>query len=303
MAADGTTVDPPNNSQWREMEGEPNSNSYALSGKIMLASIIVLFVVVVFLVLLHLYARWYLLRLQRRNNNRRRNRHNRSTRIIFYLDQDRGPAVPTGGLDSSVLKSLPLFMYSSETDGNMPECAVCLSEFEEGEKGRILPKCKHSFHTECIDMWFHSNSTCPLCRSPVEPVESEMAILIDQPESMPEPGSSNSLSSPVQPEHAGTMSLADRRKGIDVRIDVPTRNEMAADNDFRLPSPSQGFRSPASRLLALKRILSMSRKSPAASPSSGVGPSRLPVATESDLESATQELAHESTRLEADNLR
>lgn len=303
MAATGTAVHPPNNRQWGEMDEEPNSNSYALSGKIMLASIIVLFVVVVFLVLLHLYARWYLVRLQRRNHNRRRNRHNRSTRIVFYLDPDRGAAVTRHGLDSSVLKSLPLFIYSSETDENMPECAVCLSEFEEGEKGRILPKCKHSFHTECIDMWFHSNSTCPLCRSPVEPVESEMAIIIEQPASIPEPGSSTSISYPVQLEHGGTTSLADRRKGIDVRIDVPTRNEMAADNEFRFPSPSQGFRSPTSRLLALKRILSMSRKSPAASPSSGVGPSRLPVATESDLESATQESSHESTRLEADNLR
>ncbi|KAI3692066.1 hypothetical protein L6452_31875 [Arctium lappa] len=299
MAAAGTPLHPPNNHQWQEIEEQPNSKSYALSGKIMLASIIILFVVVVFLVLLHLYARWYLLRLQRRNHNRRRNRHNRSTRIVFYLDPDRGPGgVPTQhGLDSEVLKSLPLFVYSSENfpDENVPECAVCLSEFEMGETGRVLPKCKHNFHTECIDMWFHSNSTCPLCRSPVEPVESEMTI--QQPAFMSEPGSSSLFRSPVHPEHGETTSLADRMKGIDVRIDVPTR--MAADNEFRLASPSQGFRSPASRLLALKRILSMNRKSPAVSPSSGVGPSRLPVAAESDLESATEE----SARLEADNVR
>ncbi|KAH9292280.1 hypothetical protein KI387_042534, partial [Taxus chinensis] len=54
------------------------------------------------------------------------------------------------------------------------DCAVCLSEFTENEKGRILPKCKHSFHIECIDMWFHSHSTCPLCRSSAQAQESEV---------------------------------------------------------------------------------------------------------------------------------
>ncbi|KAI3690074.1 hypothetical protein L2E82_48049 [Cichorium intybus] len=307
MSASGPTIDSSVRNQLRLAgEEEDSSKSYALSGKIMLSSIIVLFVVVIFLVFLHLYARWYLLRLQRRNQSRRRSRRNRSSRIVFYVDTNNGLAVPTGGLDQTVLKRLPLFVYSSETHDNLPECAVCLSEFEEGEKGRILPKCKHSFHTECIDMWFHSNSTCPLCRSPVEPAESEMTMIsVEQPETVTEPGSSTSLSYPVQYDGVHketTSSVADRRKGIDIRIDVPSRTELVAENEFRLPSPSQGFRSPGSRLLALKRILSMSRKSPAFSPSSGVGPSFLPV-TESDLESARQESASESTRIGTDDLR
>ncbi|EPS66911.1 hypothetical protein M569_07866, partial [Genlisea aurea] len=49
------------------------------------------------------------------------------------------------------------------------ECAVCLAEFDESDVVRLLPKCNHSFHIECIDTWFRSHSTCPLCRSPVEP--------------------------------------------------------------------------------------------------------------------------------------
>ncbi|CAH1453404.1 unnamed protein product [Lactuca virosa] len=301
MSATGPTVDSSVKHQWGlDGEEENSSKNYALSGKIMLSSIIVLFVVVVFLVLLHLYARWYLLRLRRRNETRRSNRRNRSTRVVFYVDSNNTVGMPTGGLDASVLKGLPLFVYSSETNKDMPECAVCLSEFEEGEKGRILPKCRHSFHTECIDMWFHSNSTCPLCRSPVEPADMEMRMSVEQPATVAEPSSSTSLSSPVQRigDHTETPSLADRRKGIDVRIDVPSRSELQADNEFRLPSPSQGFRSPGSRLMALKRIISMSRKSPAVSPSSGVGPSCLTV-TESDLESA----CHESTRIGTDDLR
>lgn len=48
-------------------------------------------------------------------------------------------------------------------------CAVCLSEFEEGEEIRQLPRCKHCFHAPCIDMWLYSHFNCPLCRSLVEP--------------------------------------------------------------------------------------------------------------------------------------
>ena len=47
------------------------------------------------------------------------------------------------------------------------ECAVCLSVYEEGEEVRKLPRCKHSFHALCIDMWLYSHSDCPLCRAPV----------------------------------------------------------------------------------------------------------------------------------------
>lgn len=47
------------------------------------------------------------------------------------------------------------------------ECAVCLCEVCEGEKARLLPKCNHGFHVDCIDMWFQSHSTCPLCRNPI----------------------------------------------------------------------------------------------------------------------------------------
>ncbi|KAF3452026.1 hypothetical protein FNV43_RR08122 [Rhamnella rubrinervis] len=144
-----------------------NNKGYVLSGKIMLSTIVVLFFVVILMVCLHLYVRWHLLRARRcqmRRNCQRR------THLVFHVDPAAG-AASTRGLDPSVLKSLPVFVYTSKANPETTpkECAVCLSEFEENETGRLLPKCNHSFHTDCIDMWFKSNSTCPLCRSPVEP--------------------------------------------------------------------------------------------------------------------------------------
>lgn len=76
-----------------------------------------------------------------------------------------------GRLDSRVLSSLPIFVYTIGSEVNT-ECAVCLMEFEEGETGRLLPSCNHGFHTECVDMWFHSHSTCPLCRASIEAGDS-----------------------------------------------------------------------------------------------------------------------------------
>ncbi|XP_030535677.1 RING-H2 finger protein ATL13 isoform X2 [Rhodamnia argentea] len=46
---------------------------------------------------------------------------------------------------------------------------VCLCEFGPEDKLRLLPKCSHAFHMECIDTWLLSHSTCPLCRDSLWP--------------------------------------------------------------------------------------------------------------------------------------
>ncbi|CAH8352866.1 unnamed protein product [Eruca vesicaria subsp. sativa] len=71
------------------------------------------------------------------------------------------------GVDQSFIDTLPVFHYKSIIGlKNYPfDCAVCLSEFETEDKLRLLPKCSHAFHMDCIDTWLLSHSTCPLCRS------------------------------------------------------------------------------------------------------------------------------------------
>ena len=47
------------------------------------------------------------------------------------------------------------------------ECAVCLAQFEQGDRVRMLP-CRHEFHAGCIDHWLlDENRTCPCCRADV----------------------------------------------------------------------------------------------------------------------------------------
>uniref|UniRef100_A0ACD5WY76 Uncharacterized protein n=1 Tax=Avena sativa TaxID=4498 RepID=A0ACD5WY76_AVESA len=64
-------------------------------------------------------------------------------------------------LRQSDIAALPVFVHGGAAG---VECAVCLAEMADGEKGRLLPGCGHRFHVECIDRWFRANSTCPLCR-------------------------------------------------------------------------------------------------------------------------------------------
>ncbi|XP_057533486.1 RING-H2 finger protein ATL54-like [Amaranthus tricolor] len=74
--------------------------------------------------------------------------------------------ITTLGLHHSVINSITVFRYKKEDgliDGS--DCSVCLSEFQEGESLRLLPKCKHAFHIDCIDTWLRSHTNCPLCRA------------------------------------------------------------------------------------------------------------------------------------------
>ncbi|CAH1420696.1 unnamed protein product [Lactuca virosa] len=70
------------------------------------------------------------------------------------------------GLDQTFIDALPVFMYKEVVGAHEPfDCAVCLCEFSENDKLRLLPTCSHAFHISCIDTWLLSNSTCPLCRN------------------------------------------------------------------------------------------------------------------------------------------
>ncbi|KAF9677979.1 hypothetical protein SADUNF_Sadunf08G0164300 [Salix dunnii] len=218
---------------------------YALSGKIMLTAIVMLFFVIILMVFLHLYARWYLIRARQRQARRVRNRR---AHLVFYVDYAQNPTI--------------------KTHQDSIECAVCLSEFEENERGRILPNCNHSFHTDCIDMWFHSHSTCPLCRSPVELVAENLAPGASNI-GISGSGSGSGLCTSCQHEEdrwgsASTSSFRGGRKPVEligVTIDVPRRNGYFEDeSNTDSPSANQSFRSPMSRMLSFKRMLSWEKR-------------------------------------------
>ncbi|EPS63206.1 hypothetical protein M569_11582 [Genlisea aurea] len=47
-------------------------------------------------------------------------------------------------------------------------CSICLGEYQEKEMLKVMPKCGHTFHLSCIDIWLRKHSTCPVCRLPIQ---------------------------------------------------------------------------------------------------------------------------------------
>ncbi|XP_024978311.1 RING-H2 finger protein ATL46-like [Cynara cardunculus var. scolymus] len=132
----------------------------------------VLFIIVILAVLffisglLHLLVR-FLTKHHSSSNSSQSNRYpdgstsdtlQRQLQQLFHLHDS--------GLDQTFIDALPVFMYKEVVGANEPfDCAVCLCEFTENDKLRLLPTCSHAFHINCIDTWLLSNSTCPLCRN------------------------------------------------------------------------------------------------------------------------------------------
>ncbi|PIN00042.1 hypothetical protein CDL12_27454 [Handroanthus impetiginosus] len=137
-------------------------SSYDVNSKIMLTAIISLSFVVLLVTILHIYARCVL---------RRQARRQAALRRLGFITTSATTQVepPKTGLDPSVIAALPIFIFKQGNEMGSTECSVCLSILEDGEMIRILPNCKHNFHAECIDKWFGSNSTCPICRMEAKP--------------------------------------------------------------------------------------------------------------------------------------
>ncbi|KAF8033984.1 hypothetical protein BT93_C0300 [Corymbia citriodora subsp. variegata] len=80
-----------------------------------------------------------------------------------------GVTLRSSGFEKSAIDALPFFRFSALRGSKQGlECSICLSKFRDIELLRLLPKCKHAFHTTCIDQWLESNSSCPLCRYPYD---------------------------------------------------------------------------------------------------------------------------------------
>ncbi|KAL6526499.1 hypothetical protein OROGR_015589 [Orobanche gracilis] len=259
-----------------------HNNGYASNGEtVLIAAVVTVFLFVVLLAGFHLYTRWCL----------RRGAAVRRTHVLVFSDNQHPGSSADSGLEAAVLNSLPVFRYSSKAaTQRLLECAVCLSDFEENEVVRLLPKCSHAFHTECIDMWFYSHSTCPICRSPVEPAANRIepspaAVVAAEEVSERESVSSSESKMCARFQHTGGSGDASgsdaasfSRQTIHVKIEpvVPSKHAELESGSTQI--------SPVGRLLSFKRLLSMGKK-PAVgsgiSPRHAAGPS---CAAELDLD-------------------
>ena len=64
-------------------------------------------------------------------------------------------------LANSVFHSFPT--RSFEVTTRIDPCSICFEEFVQRDKVTTLP-CIHFFHQSCIQRWFESSSSCPICK-------------------------------------------------------------------------------------------------------------------------------------------
>uniref|UniRef100_A0A0E0DE45 RING-type domain-containing protein n=1 Tax=Oryza meridionalis TaxID=40149 RepID=A0A0E0DE45_9ORYZ len=125
-----------------------------------------------------------------------------SSRMVVDPEPSRVTRLAQSGLRRKALRSMPILLYSTGLKLNTvsPMCAICLSDFEDGEHVRVLPKCNHGFHVRCIDRWLLARSTCPTCRQSLFGAPQKASGCSESEGSQAEPVPALPVLAPLRPE-------------------------------------------------------------------------------------------------------
>ncbi|KAL9394330.1 hypothetical protein Peur_013615 [Populus x canadensis] len=155
------------------------------------------------------------------------------------------------GLEQEVIDTFPTFLYSTVKglkigEGSL-ECAVCLIEFEDDQTLRLIPKCSHVFHPDCIDAWLTSHVTCPVCRANLVPKPGDLPfnpVHVDDPNNdLVEPDSHDNVPDETQNEVQILIGNEITREGRQQVTRSPNMNLSSPVNQNKpLRSWSTGWR-------------------------------------------------------------
>ncbi|XP_027338144.1 E3 ubiquitin-protein ligase ATL41-like [Abrus precatorius] len=164
-------------------EDKHGEQSLGIGLKVMLTAAFSLFGMILFIITFYFCLKHHIRRQQRRRQND----------LVYQISTQIAPIdvssveSPNSGLNPLIIASLPKLLYKQTdqfNEGEVIECSVCLGTIVEDAITRVLPNCKHIFHVDCVDKWFSSNTTCPICRTMVEPkvqaAHDHLAIRVHQ---------------------------------------------------------------------------------------------------------------------------
>lgn len=98
----------------------------------------------------------------RDNNNYDQQRRTLSPSPQNQHQQQRNNNKPSA--EAAAAHTLVVYSAGIKLTGAEAECVICLSEFVEGDVIQVLERCKHGFHSQCIQKWLYSHYSCPICR-------------------------------------------------------------------------------------------------------------------------------------------
>ncbi|XP_023700032.1 E3 ubiquitin-protein ligase RNF13 isoform X1 [Paramormyrops kingsleyae] len=126
--------------------------------------------------------------------------------VIFMITkfvQDRHRA-RRSRLRKDQLKKIPIHKYKKGDAYDV--CAICLDEYEEGDKLRILP-CSHAYHCKCVDPWLtKTKKTCPVCKQKVVPSQGDSESDSDEGDSSRDDDDEASENTPLLRSLASTST-------------------------------------------------------------------------------------------------
>ncbi|KAK9103909.1 hypothetical protein Sjap_021163 [Stephania japonica] len=100
------------------------------------------------------------------------------------------------GLKKEFKEGLPVIIFDEKISTKESQCCVCLGDFEPKEQLHQIPSCKHVFHISCIQHWFQTSFTCPLCRCTIVSMEKQISSTHIQPELLEASESANAHNLP-----------------------------------------------------------------------------------------------------------
>ena len=98
------------------------------------------------------------------------NNYNNNFGNLFHIDNsDQSHPVSQEILGKLRTINLGTEHCKKNSKGNLefPNCAICCSNISLNQKAIIL-ECGHMYHSDCINTWFKTHNTCPICRREIK---------------------------------------------------------------------------------------------------------------------------------------
>ena len=84
---------------------------------------------------------------------------------LLELEENNGKV--SKGLTPAQIRAIPEKMWMSKHGSVEDQCSICFEKFERRQKIKTLGKCKHEYHSSCIDKWLKEQKKCPMCNEEV----------------------------------------------------------------------------------------------------------------------------------------